>query len=852
MRAVPAAALVARFPPARPFRGATRARRRASSSSARDVSPLGAPASSLAATSRLARPRLAPRRRGPREDSFVAPRASAEDDQTAADAASSSPSADAASSSSSSPPAPSPPAIRPPAGAEVDLANVLARFRVVASPFWTDPKSAGPARALLGGVVALTLGTTAISVGFNFLGRDFYNAIAEKQPDDFDRLLKTYILAIAGAIPFFVARDYYQSVLTLRWRAWMTERYVEKYLSDRNFYHIQTGSVIDNPDQRIVDDISSFTATSLGLAFTLLNAGIDLVSFSGILIGIYEPLVVVLFVYAAGGTLISAKLGQPLVGLNFQQEAKEADFRYGLVRVRENAESVAFYAGEAAERSMLVRRLRSAVDNFGDLLIATRNVDFFTSCYRYLVTFLPAAVVAPLYFKGEIEFGVINQSSSAFSHILGDVSLVVYQIERLASFSAVTERLGQMTEVLETGASELVAAPGAGKIERRVIVEGEDVAAAVKRAFGEAADSLTGGRAGLDDAGGGAASSSSPRLTLRDLTVRVPGAVGASKSPLVSNLNLTVGANRSVLIMGPSGAGKTSLLRAVAGLWEQGDGEVRWRGGIEGALEGAESSGAESSSGAASSSSGAASNSSSGALEAAPNAATLASGAYFVPQRPYLVLGTLRQQLLYPTWVRPAEAVPGGDEEEEEEDGGDGDGGGAYRCGIVGCAPKPSDEELKAALRRVNLGYLIDREANESFAEGGGGGGGEEEGGGVADSGAASSSRRSTNVGLDAVGDWSSILSLGEQQRLAFARVLLARPRVAMLDEATSALDAANEAEMYEALRELPDCAFVSVGHRPSLVGFHDEVLRLEGSEGRWSVVDAEAYVRETTMSGAD
>ena len=784
MRAVPAAALVARFPLARPFRGATRARRRvvrrfatSSSSSARDVSPLGAPASSLAATSRLARPRLAPRRRGPREDSFAAPRASAEDDD---------PAADAASSSSSSPPAPSPPAIRPPAGAEVDLANVLARFRVVASPFWTDPKSAGPARALLGGVVALTLGTTAISVGFNFLGRDFYNAIAEKQPDDFDRLLKTYILAIAGAIPFFVARDYYQSVLTLRWRAWMTERYVEKYLSDRNFYHIQTGSVIDNPDQRIVDDISSFTATSLGLAFTLLNAGIDLVSFSGILIGIYEPLVVVLFVYAAGGTLISAKLGQPLVGLNFQQEAKEADFRYGLVRVRENAESVAFYAGEAAERSMLVRRLRSAVDNFGDLLIATRNVDFFTSCYRYLVTFLPAAVVAPLYFKGEIEFGVINQSSSAFSHILGDVSLVVYQIERLASFSAVTDRLGQMTEVLETGASELVAAPGAGRSSAELLSGGG------RRGGGEArrrraADSLTGGRrAGLDDAGA-AASSSSPRLTLRDLTVRVPGAVGASKPALVSNLNLTVGANRSVLIMGPSGAGKTSLLRAVAGLWEQGDGEVRWRGESEGGAEGGALEGAES--GAASSSSGAASNSSSGALEAAPNAATLASGAYFVPQRPYLVLGTLRQQLLYPTWVRLAEAVPG-DEEEEEDDGGD--GGGAYRCGIVGCAPKPSDEELKAALRRVNLGYLIDREANESFAEGGG----EEEG-------AASSSRRSTNVGLDAVGDWSSILSLGEQQRLAFARVLLARPRVAMLDEATSALDAANEAEMYEALREL-------------------------------------------------
>jgi ABC-type uncharacterized transport system fused permease/ATPase subunit len=133
-----------------------------------------------------------------------------------------------------------------------------------------------------------------------------------------------------------------------------------------------------------------------------------------------------------------------------------------VVRVRENAESIAFYGGEAAEKSALVGRLRRALDNLGDLLIATRNVDFFTSSYRFLIQFLPAAVVAPLYFKGEIEFGVINQSSSAFSHILGDVSLVVYQIQRLASFSAVTDRLGQMTEVLGAPASAMVAPPGGG------------------------------------------------------------------------------------------------------------------------------------------------------------------------------------------------------------------------------------------------------------------------------------------------------------------------------------------------------------------------------------------------------
>ena len=466
-------------------------------------------------------------------------------------------------------------ASRPPPGAEVDLSSLSARFKEVATPFWVDPSSSGNARLLLIVVVCMTLGTTAISVGFNFLGRDFYNSIAEKNPEDFDRLLKTYIAAIAGAIPVFVFRDYYQQVLTLKWRGWMTERYVEKYLDERNFYHIQTGSVIDNPDQRIVDDISAFTSQTLGLAFTLLNAGIDLVSFSGILFGIYKPLVGVLFVYAAGGTLISAKLGQPLVGLNFNQERREADFRYGLVRVRENAESIAFYGGEAAERSGLVGRLRAALDNLGDLLIATRNVDFFTSCYRYLVTFLPAAVVAPLYFKGEIEFGVINQSSSAFSHILGDVSLVVYQIERLASFSAVTDRLGQMTEVLNGPASRLVAPPGpAGDAK---IARGEIVADAARSAMHAATASVTGGLNGtarIEQAAESAESKSPERLRLAGLTVRTPGAYGAQRPPLVTDLDLTLTSTSSVLIMGPSGAGKTSLLRAVAGLWEQGAGEV--------------------------------------------------------------------------------------------------------------------------------------------------------------------------------------------------------------------------------------------------------------------------------------
>ena len=705
-------------------------------------------------------------------------------------------------------------ASRPPPGAEVDLSSLSARFKEVATPFWVDPSSSGNARLLLIVVVCMTLGTTAISVGFNFLGRDFYNSIAEKNPEDFDRLLKTYIAAIAGAIPVFVFRDYYQQVLTLKWRGWMTERYVEKYLDDRNFYHIQTGSVIDNPDQRIVDDISAFTSQTLGLAFTLLNAGIDLVSFSGILFGIYKPLVGVLFVYAAGGTLISAKLGQPLVGLNFNQERREADFRYGLVRVRENAESIAFYGGEAAERSGLVGRLRAALDNLGDLLIATRNVDFFTSCYRYLVTFLPAAVVAPLYFKGEIEFGVINQSSSAFSHILGDVSLVVYQIERLASFSAVTDRLGQMTEVLNGPASRLVAPPGpAGDAK---IARGEIIADAARSAMATATASVSGGLNGTNQR---IDRESPERLRLAGLTVRTPGAYGAQRPPLVTDLDLTLTSTSSVLIMGPSGAGKTSLLRAVAGLWEQGAGEVRWAAAAPRDPSSTDPAAGD-----------------------APNVAEN-SGLYFLPQRPYLVLGTLRQQLLYPTWIQPQRAEYSTFKPfwaKDEDEGGDGPRMMEFQCGVAGCAPKPDDAALIDALERVNLGYLLRRgtSTNAHPKEG--------------------ETRLGSDVdewselaaGLDAVGDWSSILSLGEQQRLAFARVLLARPPVALLDEATSALDAANEARMYSLLRDLDDVAYVSVGHRGSLLGFHEQVLRLEG-DSSWRVVSAEAYGKELGRNGA-
>jgi ABC-type uncharacterized transport system fused permease/ATPase subunit len=522
---------------------------------------------------------------------------------------------------------------------------------------------------------------------------------------------------------------------------------------------------------------------------TLLNAAVDLVSFSGILFTIYPPLFVALLVYSVGGTAASLAIGRPLIGLNFLQEAAEANFRYGLVRVRENAESIAFYGGEGNEARLLGRRLRAAVDNFGRLLVASRNLNFFTSFYRFLIGILPAAVVAPLFFRGEIEFGVVNQSSSAFNHILSDVSLVVFQFESLAGFSAVIDRLGQLTEVLATCRAEDKEAEDAGGC-----------------AVGEAGGAAAAAAAAADDDDDGAAgptgrvvlrcappSAPGPLLQLRGLSLTVPPPSGAT---LVRDLTLEVRPGESLLIMGPSGAGKTSLLRTVAGLWRSGGGEVVLRGRPMGRGEGR-------------------------------------GDVFFVPQRPYVVLGTLRDQLLYPTWACPDAAAEGGGggggaadngsnaSGPSSSSGGGSDSSSGSLDGPIDDAtygparPLPSDAAMRSALEAVQLGSLLARVGGD----------------------------------LDSTQDWASVLSLGEQQRVAFARVLLARPALVLMDESTSALDTRNERVLYEALRAA-GVTYVSVGHRPTLLSYHQRALLLAGDgTGGWSVAAARDVPLETAVA---
>ena len=648
-------------------------------------------------------------------------------------------------------------------------------------------------------MVGLTLGTTGVSVLFNFLGRDFFNALAEKDAARFSVMLMRWAAALAVGVPVFVFRDYYQSLLSLEWRQWLTARLSGAYLTDRAFYRLASGACpgVDNPDQRITADAAAFTDAVLGLCLTLLSAAVDLVSFSGILYSIYPPLFGALVLYAAGGTAASVALGRPLVPLNFAQEAAEADLRYALVRVRENAEAVAFYGGEAGEAGTLRARLAAVVANGAALLRASRNLSFFTSGYRYAIQILPAAVVAPLYFAGRIEFGVVNQSSSAFNHILGDVSLVVYQvsvsgwvggwggglggeirrevlfffslapshthlslppslffkIDTLAGLAAVVDRLGQFEEAVE----------------------------AEKAASGDGGVRLV-----------PTPPASPSLLSLRGVTLYPPGPASARGDPLVRGLTFDVRPGGSLLIVGPSGAGKTSILRAAAGLWTGGEGEIERVGVVgEGGGEAA-------------------------AAGAAPH--NDAGSVFFVPQRPYMVLGSLRDQLLYPVWAdggagtgTGGEAGSGAADDPALAPLGRVGAGGAATTPPTPPRPTPTDAELEAALRTVRLGVLLDR---------------------------ADPSGQVAGAGLGAVADWSAILSLGEQQRLAFARVLLARPALVLMDESTSALDVPNEAAMYGVLREA-GIAYVSVGHRPTLAAFHSCALRLSAAEPGAGVASA-------------
>ncbi len=309
-------------------------------------------------------------------------------------------------------------------------------------------RSRRQAWVLLATVLILSLSVTGINVAFSYIANYFTNALVQKNQDLSYLFVGVYFFGFMAGIPIVAFYGYVQSYLGMRWREWLTGEFLKKYFANRSYYEIESQAQIDNPDQRIMEDIRSFTRTSLGFLLIILGSLMDLVSFTGILWSKSVMLVGVVLGYSLGGTLLTVLIGRRLVGLNFNQLHYEADFRYSLVHVRDNAESIAFYQGEKPEIAQIGDRFRKVLGNFNLLIGWQRNLSLFTTAYSYLPVVLPFLVLFPQYFAGQIEYGDMVQANFAFTQIYAALSLIVSQMEQITNFAAGVERLSTFSDAV--------------------------------------------------------------------------------------------------------------------------------------------------------------------------------------------------------------------------------------------------------------------------------------------------------------------------------------------------------------------------------------------------------------------
>lgn len=555
------------------------------------------------------------------------------------------------------------------------------------SSYWHSQEK-WKARGLLAGVIALTLGQVYMLVLLNGWNNDFYNALQQRAFESFWPLIGQFAGFAFLHIIFAVYAIYVRQILEIKWRNWMTDKYLDRWLGHQTYYRLQVAGQddMDNPDQRIADDINSFVNLTLGLFVGVIKQATSLVAFVVILwnlsgyldiplgdtvLSVPGYMVFVTLIYSVVGTWLAHKVGRKLIRLNYDQQRFEADFRFSMVRVRENSESVAFYGGEKPEMQNFRERFALVIGNFWGLMKRTKLLNFYVNGYAQIAIIVPVLMCAPQYFSGTMQLGGFMQTISAFGRVQDALSYFVESYDSIAQYVAVIRRLGGF----------------AGHMEE--------------------AEALT---SSFDFT-----RNTSNALQLWQMDIALPDG-----RQLAEKLSIAVPAGKRLLISGGSGAGKSTLLRAIAGIWPYGTGEISlptgWR-------------------------------------------------TMFLPQRPYLPLGSLRRAIYYPQPV-----------------------------------PENTDDNLAGLLERFGLQKLAGQ--------------------------------------LDAVDDWSRILSLGEQQRLAFIRILLLRPDIVFLDESTSALDEPREAQAYEILHQmLPQMAVVSVGHRSSLLNCHDKQLVLAG-DGYWKLQD--------------
>lgn len=467
----------------------------------------------------------------------------------------------------------------------------------LAWPYWTSEErwSAG---GLLASVVVLDLIYVWLTVRLNQWNNAFYNALQQYNWSVFWWQFAIFGMIASAIIVVLVYQSFLQRILQIRWRRWLTHHFLSNWLGDRAYYHIQLDqTATDNPDQRIADDLNRFTVTTLDLSVGLLNSVVTLGSFLFILWTLSGPLAIpfgggftitipgymvfAAIAYAVAGTFLTRWIGNPLVQLTFDQQRYEADFRFSLVRLRENAESVAFYGGEEREGAIFHARFAHIVANWWDIIRRRKKLAWFTTSYTQVAVIFPFLVAAPRYFAKQIALGGLMQIASAFGRVQDALSFIVSSYTEIAEYQSVVERL------------------------RAFRARVDDVAA---QHHGSQPIAIARGGDGVDVAG---------------LDLRLPGG-----ELLREDIALAARPGEPMLVTGPSGSGKSTLLRAIAGLWPFGRGSVRMGDGR----------------------------------------------VLFLPQRPYLPLGTLADAIAYP-----------------------------------GLAKAHDRGELEAALRAVGLPYLVDR-----------------------------------------------------------------------------------------------------------------------------------------------
>jgi putative ATP-binding cassette transporter len=415
----------------------------------------------------------------------------------------------------------------------------LTAFWALARPYWVSEQRAR-GLALLAAVVALSLGLVYLNVQFNTWYNDFYNAIQEKRAADFYRLIAWFTFLALLYIAFAVYRLYLRQMLEIEWRKWLNERYLQDWLAGRAYYKLQLlDRGTDNPDQRIAEDLRLFVQLTLQLGLGLLSAVVTLLSFVAILwtlsgalevAGITIPgyMVWAALLYAVLGTWLTHRIGKPLIGLEFERQRYEADYRFSLVRLREYSEGVALYRGESEELENFRGRFTGVITNWWSIMRKQKQLGFFTYSYDQLAVIFPFVVGAPRYFSGAIQLGGLIQISSAFGHVQSSLSWFIDAYTQFAQWKATVDRL--------TGFSRSLAA------------------------VRQEADALDGDR--VEGEG--------RSISLDGLALTLP-----QGKPLLRETSLELRPGEHVLVTGPSGAGKSTLFRALAGIWPFWKGRIR-------------------------------------------------------------------------------------------------------------------------------------------------------------------------------------------------------------------------------------------------------------------------------------